>query len=247
MEVDSQESLTRSDLPEEIWIHIFRWLDIKSVQNCQLVCKKWLDFILNDVILSGEYEFFSQDMSSTQVNVFLAKRKKIKIIRFPVPYQCLKEGDIPYEFDKDGIIFDLEYVDFEVCKDLIKVVVENELSDNRDFVKMPPLPRWLHPSLFWFNPFNKPISFGPENTVELTIFIRTNTGNSIDLSLELVAKKMTNLEKLSVCYSPEETMEDIDFIVPLLKGLQNCRSLKKLEISCKPNANASLNYYDLLR
>ena len=84
MEVDSQESLTRSDLPEEIWIHIFRWLDIKSVQNCQLVCKKWLDFILNDVILSGEYEFFSQEMSSTQVNVFLAKRKKIKIIRFPV-------------------------------------------------------------------------------------------------------------------------------------------------------------------
>ena len=247
MEVDSQESLTIFDLPEEIWIHIFRWLDIKSVQNSQLVCKKWLDFILNDVILSGEYTVFLRDMSSTEINVFLAKRKKLKIIRFPVPYQCLKEGDIPYEFDKDGTIFDLQFVDFEVCKDLKKVVVENELSDNRDFVKMSPLPGWLHPSLFWFNPSNKPISFGPENTVELTLFIWPNTRNSIDLSLELVAKKMTNLEKLSVCYSPEETMEDIDFILPLLKGLQNCQSLNQLEISCKPNANAALNYYDLLR
>ena len=86
MEVEPQESLTRLDLPEEIWINIFRRLDIKSVENSQLVCKKWLDFILNDVILSGEYRF-SGDLLSSQINGILAKRKKLKIVRFPHPYE----------------------------------------------------------------------------------------------------------------------------------------------------------------
>ena len=120
MEVDSQESLTRFDLPEEIWIHIFRWLDVKSVQNAQLVCKTWLDFILNDVILSGEYTFVSKNVSSSQINGVLAKRKKLKIVRFPIPYQCFEEGDIPYEYVKDDTAFDTQYIDFEVCKDLNK-------------------------------------------------------------------------------------------------------------------------------
>ena len=86
MEVEPQEPLTRLDLPEEIWINIFRRLDIKSVQSSQLVCKKWLDFILNDVILSGEYRF-SGDLLSPQINGILAKRKKLKTVRFPHPYE----------------------------------------------------------------------------------------------------------------------------------------------------------------
>merc|ERR1712051_610502 len=90
-EVEPQESLTRLDLPvldlpEEIWINIFRRLDVKSVQSSQLVCKKWLDFILNDVILSGEYRF-SGDLLSPQINGILAKRKKLKTVRFPHPYE----------------------------------------------------------------------------------------------------------------------------------------------------------------
>ena len=87
MEVEPQESLlTRLDLPEEIWINVFRRLDVKSVQNSQLVCKKWLDFILDDVILSGEYRF-PRDLFSSQINGILAKRKKLKIVRFPHPYE----------------------------------------------------------------------------------------------------------------------------------------------------------------
>ena len=86
MEVEPQESLTSLDLPEEIWINIFRRLDAKSVKNAQLVCKKWLDFILNDVILSGEYRF-ATGLPASQINSILAKRKKLKIVRFPYPYE----------------------------------------------------------------------------------------------------------------------------------------------------------------
>ena len=80
---ENLQELLNIDLPEEIWIHIFRYLDIKSKQNAELVCKKWLNFILNDVILSGEYTFVTSAILSSQVNAFLAKRKKLKTVRFP--------------------------------------------------------------------------------------------------------------------------------------------------------------------
>ena len=73
-------SVTNIDLPEEIWIYIFRYLDIKSKQNAELVCKKWLNFILNDVILSGEYTFnVIHPISSSQVNDVLGE----KLVLFP--------------------------------------------------------------------------------------------------------------------------------------------------------------------
>ena len=78
---DNSQEVTNIDLPEEIWIYIFRHLDIKSKQNAELVCKKWLNFILNDVILSEEYTLgTNHDISSSQVNAILAKRKKLKTV-----------------------------------------------------------------------------------------------------------------------------------------------------------------------
>jgi hypothetical protein len=218
MEVNSQESLTRLDLPEEIWINIFRRLDVKSVQNAQLVCKKWLDFILSDVILSGEYRFASC-LSSSQINGFLAKRKKLKSVHFPSPYE--------YKKDEDSLYLIFDFVDFKVCKDLKKVTVET-------FVEIPPLPKWVMPSSFWFDPYNKPESYGPENIVELTLRCSTyyhELGIPDDSSIELVTKKMTHLEKLKVYLYAEDT---IDYILPLLKGLQHCHSLHQLEIFCNP-------------
>ena len=56
---------------------------------------------------------------------------------------------------------------------------------------------------------------------------------------------MINLEKLHVQFSPEDTVDDINFIVPLLKGLQNCQSLQELEIYCTPSGE--MDYFDNLR
>ena len=233
MEVNLQELLTRLDLPEEIWINIFRCLDVKSVQNSQLVCKKWLDFILNDVILSGEYTFV-YGLSSLQINGILAKRKKLKSVHFTGPYEN-KNGLSRYAEHDDT--FDLSYVvscvDFKVCKDLKKVTFQS-FDKFDDFAKMPPFPRWVIPSSFWFDPYNKPESFGPENTVELTLrpirFIH-ESDNPVDSSIDLITKKMTHLEKLKVYLYAED---NIDYILPLLKGLQHCHSLHQLEIFCSP-------------
>ena len=43
------------DLPEEVWVHIFEYLDYKSLQCIAVqVCKEWLSIIRNDCNLSGE-------------------------------------------------------------------------------------------------------------------------------------------------------------------------------------------------
>ena len=42
-------------LPEEVWVHIFEYLDYKSLQCISvLVCKEWFTIIRNDCKLSGE-------------------------------------------------------------------------------------------------------------------------------------------------------------------------------------------------
>ena len=224
MEVDCQESLTSLDLPEEIWINIFRSLDVKNVQNAQLVCKKWLDFILSDVILSGEYRF-KQGLSSSQINGILAKRKKLQIVQIPNNYY------VKFEYDEEQHMFDLRYVDFKVCKDLKKVICRQSVS--YDFIKMPSLPEWVVPSFFWFDPYNKPESFGPESTIELSLRL-SHELDLVDSSLELVAKKMTHLETLQIYLYDDLNQDDIDYILPLLKGLQHCHSLQQLEIFCNP-------------
>ena len=236
MEVEPQESLTRLDLPEEIWINIFRRLDVKSIQNSQLVCKKWLDFILNDVILSGEYRF-PPDLFSSQINGILAKRKKLKIVRFPHPYEYRARHSKLSEYSEEdlGMMLDLRYIDFRVCKDLTKVICRQYDSG---FVKMPPLPQWVKPVLFWFDPSNQTVLFGPEHTVELSLYIKPENGilELVDPSIEMVAKNMTNLEKLRVIFEPE-ALDNIYFMVPILKGLQHCQSLRQLEISCRPHSH----------
>ena len=43
------------DLPEEVLVHIFEYLDYKSLQCIAVqVCKEWLSIIRNDCKLSGE-------------------------------------------------------------------------------------------------------------------------------------------------------------------------------------------------
>ena len=224
-------SVTNIDLPEEIWIYIFRYLDIKSKQNAELVCKKWLNFILNDVILSGEYTLITNSISSSQVNAILAKRKKLKTVRFPrLLYR--HEGD----FDEEHFLFDIKNVNLKVCKDLKKVV----LRVQRKFVKLPQnFPGWVRLKYFCFDPHNEPATFGPEHVVELELSIEDNIDkdNSVDSSLENVLKHMSQLEKLSVCFS-RDYQDNSHFWQPILSGLEHSPNLHELDLKiCGKQSN----------
>ena len=232
--------VTNIDLPEEIWIHIFRYLDIKSKQNAELVCKKWLNFILNDVILSGEYTLVTNQVSSSQVNTALAKRKKLKTVRFP---RLVYRVDFEYDFEEDGFLFDIRNIDLKVCKDLKKVV----LGVRSQFVKLPQkLPQWVNLVKFWFDPHIEPATFGLENVVHLRLSINNEIerDNSVDSSLESVSKHMSHLEKLSVHFS-RDYQDNLHFWQPILSGLKFSHSLHELDLRIR--GDQSSGYINNLR
>ena len=68
-----------------------------------------------------------------------------------------------------------------------------------------------NPGLFWFDPSNQKVLFGPEHIVELYLFVRPENGILVDPSIELVAKKMTNLEGL-VYLETEPGIDNIDWL-----------------------------------
>ena len=125
------------DLLEEIWCLIFRYLDKKSLQNTQLVCKKWLDIILNDVVLTGEYHLKTRDLTSSEINNILLKRKKLKIFRCYDYHISNLSDDEVRDLEEIGILSDLRFVDFKVCKDLKKVVVGNHFQTPQPRPKLP--------------------------------------------------------------------------------------------------------------
>ena len=124
-------------------------------------------------------------VSSSQVNAILAKRKKLKTVRFP---RLLYRHEDDYN-EEHGFLFDIRNIDLKVCKYLKKVVLRVESQ----FVKLPQkLPEWVHLRSFCFDPHNEPATFGPEHVVELELSIVNNNekDNSVDSSLESVLKHM---------------------------------------------------------
>merc|ERR1712223_99208 len=121
------------DLPEEIWCLIFRFLDKKSLHNSQLVCKKWLEIILNDVVLTGEYSLEASQLKSSTINTILAKRKKLKIFKCFRYYTFYDESCTDDEWLEMVRIHDqerdLRFVDFKICKDLTKVFVRRYFEE----------------------------------------------------------------------------------------------------------------------
>ena len=54
------------NFPEEVWIHMWSFLDFNNLQKtCTLVCKNWLNQIRDSSVLSGEMKIFRSD-SETQ-------------------------------------------------------------------------------------------------------------------------------------------------------------------------------------
>jgi hypothetical protein len=66
-----------------------------------------------------------------------------------------------------------------------------------------------------FDSSNQAVLFGPEHIVELFLFLTPDNGVLFDSSIELVAKEMTNLEKLRLYFEPEAASA-IEVLAPLV-------------------------------
>ena len=120
-----------SELPREIQVKIFGYLDFKSLQhNATRVCKAWFEIIRNDSNLSGKLTLSLN--SGSDINSVLASWKKLKILCFKTLYRKTNlkpELMDPYESHTNPGTFiqpepnDLRNVDLNLCKSLKKVFV----------------------------------------------------------------------------------------------------------------------------
>ena len=110
-----------ANLPKEIWIHIFSFLDFESLQKkSTLVCRNWFEIIRNDCYLSGELRLnYKQKMMSSDINSVLANWKKLKILRIS------SFRKINMESEKLIGEVDLRNVNLKICKMLDKVIVQH--------------------------------------------------------------------------------------------------------------------------
>ena len=231
MKVDYREPVFADvELPEEIWIIIFRHLDTKSLHNSQLVCKKWVQTILNDVILSGEYTLKNVNQSSQrEMDSFVSKRTKLKILRCP---SINFHWDIWHKLcNPDVVLCDLRFVDYDYCKDLKKVI--SGYHTYLPYIRE--LPEWASVQKVWFDPHNIPKRFVPENVISLAVRLASDNDYLQDKSLEGIGKQMTHLETLIISFSRSVQNQSFleysqNYYFPLLMGLLTGQNLKQLEI-----------------
>lgn len=209
------------DLPEEVLVHIFEYLDYKSLQCIAVqVCKEWLSIIRNDCKLSGELkikQFKHEDLPNIkEFSDMLSKWEKLKVL-------ISQNRELSLDFD------------FKCCKSLEKVICPNYYEENF----MPP---WGKLTWISYDPFAVPnpglLNYvGPQDGLELRILCCGDSrrpGFYYDASenvwpMKDISMKMDKLETLLIWYINYND-GNFDFCLPLLNGLQTCKSLRELKL-----------------
>ena len=210
-------------LPDEVWVHIFGFLEFRTLQfKATCVCKKWFKIIRNDSNLSGEFSLLTEDWFD--INALLLSWKKVKVVRSPVLVRDSGiNDDVLQLIDIPDV--DLRKVNFKVCKLLKKVVVTNFRGKKAVVTEFPP---WINVSKYWYDPHIESSEIGPENVVKLGIRIAEETYNEVDSTLEDMGRRMNDLEEMFIMYSTNYR-GNFDFCLPLVKGLQTCPNLCHLD------------------
>ena len=69
------------NLPTEVWIHIWSFLDFNDCQEmCTLVSKEWFNRIRNSTRLSGEIIFKVDKQNIKDINDALSRWPKLKVL-----------------------------------------------------------------------------------------------------------------------------------------------------------------------
>jgi len=169
------------NLPVEVWIHTWSFLDFNTRQKiCTLVSKTWLNQIRNSSVLSGEMKLFRsygkkfEDFDNG--DDVLSRWKKLKVLHIT------NETEIQH------------FGNFSEHKLLEKIVVWNKDSPGNK-PKSEELGSWGVVTKSWFNP-KQPLNPATlENVVAIEIDLNKTPPN---FEMEKTAQRMKNLEDLKI-------------------------------------------------
>ena len=216
------------NLPEEVWIHVWSFLNFKNCQQiCTLVCKTWFDFIRNSSALSGELRIFRSDKKTQRIQEFRKFMSSGQIDKNMV-YETKK---FEFEDNAEAVLsrwpsLKVLYVSIEKeiekfgsfpkHKLLEKIVLGRESPQNKLLSKK--LGSWGTVTQSWLNP--KPLlNSAPgyhlrsnkqthtvatlENVLSLSI-----SPSSIPQNFEKIAQKMINVESLHFYSGSDENVDE---------------------------------------
>ena len=207
------------NLPEEVWIHVWSFLNFKNCQQiCTLVCKTWLNQIRDSSILSGEMKIFRSDSETQRFQEFQRFMSSGQIEKNLV-YETKK---FEFEDNAEAVLsrwptLKVLYVSnekevekfgsFPKHKLLEKIVILDKESPKNKLLSKK-LGSWGTVTKSWFNP-KLPVNSASgyylrsknqthpaklENVLSLSISPR-----SIPANFEKIAELMKNVESLSFC------------------------------------------------
>jgi hypothetical protein len=217
------------NLPEEVWIHVWSFLNFNNLQKiCSLVCKTWFDQIRNSSALSGELRIFRSDSETQKFEEFkrfMSSGKIEKNLFFETKQFELEDNaeavlsrwpslKVLYVSNEKEIE---KFGTFPKHEILEKIVVLGwESPQNKLLSKK--LGSWGRVTKSWFNP-KPPLNSAPgyslrsnkqthrtttfENVLSLSI-----SPSSIPENFEEIAQKMINVESLSFYGGSDENVDE---------------------------------------
>ena len=225
-EEDVPKELEEFNLPAEVWIHAWSFLDFNTRQKiCTLVSKTWLNQIRNSSVLSGEMKIFRSDTEKFEefenADAVLSRWKKLKVLHVESETEIQRFGN------------------FSKHKLLEKIVVWDQNSPG-NILKSIQLGSWAAVTKSWFNPKLPLNPTTPENVVAIEINFDKIPPN---FEMEQMAQRMKNLEDLQV-YSNNDASESAIGIISSFKKLKNVSFdsyIRLQDLIATLNCIASLN------
>ena len=110
-------------LPDEIWCHIFSYLDDKSLRNVSVICKLWLGIIRGSEQLSGTVILKSIGLSELQARIATSQwiwERWPSMKTLKIPLKCFLPSTA-----NPRILDMIKSIKFEQCQKLERVVLLN--------------------------------------------------------------------------------------------------------------------------
>ena len=213
------------NLPTEVWIHIWSFLDFEICQEtCTRVSKEWLCKIRNSSRLSGEIILKLNEQSVEDINDALSRWPKLKVLHLydfnsSRRTKLLSHWEKFKEFQSTTEIFGINLAEHALLR---KIVV----SESMPFVE---LGDWGKATEVWFDPKNwTPANLS--NVTNLTIYVDFFPK---DVEMMQIGEALMNVEELFITEKRglrDGIKFDSEFILGLKKIILGFKKLTKISI-----------------
>ena len=212
---------SKSNLPTEVWILTWSFLDFNTVQKkCTLVSKKWLNRIRNSTRLSGEMILRLKNLNVRDINDALSRWPKLKVLHMSdcnCNYRCcncngsrlsklVSHWEKSNKFGLNTEMFGVNLTNNELLREII-------VPKSMPFVE---LGDWGKVFKVWFDPKNwTPANL--ENVNNLRIYL-----DHIPRKLEMmqIGQVLVNVEELYIT-GKRGTTRDAKFESLFILNLEN--------------------------